>query len=601
MAIRHSLSRTARTIPHVCAAVILTACAAPSLPSPVVVPTDISAPPSPSATLDSSKRPLVWFAPMPPWQPAAGLPFIGSSDFMNMFPEGAPWTEAAYRVRVLKLYGNWITGNWGPQPTDSDLRRLVAALDRLGVAIAVEERATVCGLGGVEGFSGPIEALGIIQRIQAAGATVRYVALDEPFFYGHLYAAPDACRRPVETIVREVAAFVQAIRDVYPDIVIGDIEPLAARFAINDYAKWLDTYHSVAGSDFAFFHVDMEWSRPGNWWHDVEAARQLETLARERGIDFGIIYDGDHSDTSDKEWLSHAEDRMARYEAQAGGRPDHVIFQSWHAHPNRLLPETDLYTFTHLINRYFRSRTVLSLTAPPFSTNHPKEVTGILMDSMGSPIGSASISLFVTPLYEHSVLEPSILLTDSTITDSNGAFRFRLDPIPTFGILMQARYAGTEQPGSPGNDGYWPAYAEEPSGQPAQNIALKEPATASRSVTDNPAQMAVDGVSGNLWVSGDFAPQWIEINLRNSVSIGQIRLAISQTPDGQTVHRVWGKGPGEPYRLLHEFRGFTVDTQVLEYAPQTPWMGIQFLKVETVSSPSWVAWREIEIFPVTLP
>ncbi len=27
----------------------------------------------------------------------------------------------------------------------------------------------------------------------------------------------------------------------------------------------------------------------------------------------------------------------------------------------------------------------------------------------------------------------------------------------------------------------------------------------------------------------------------------------------------------------------------------TPWQGIQFVKVETVASPSWVSWKEIEI------
>jgi len=36
---------------------------------------------------------------------------------------------------------------------------------------------------------------------------------------------------------------------------------------------------------------------------------------------------------------------------------------------------------------------------------------------------------------------------------------------------------------------------------------------------------------------------------------------------------------------------------VLEYTPPTPWRGIQFMKVETVESPSSASWREIEIVP----
>jgi hypothetical protein len=109
--------------------------------------------------------------------------------------------------------------------------------------------------------------------------------------------------------------------------------------------------------------------------------------------------------------------------------------------------------------------------------------------------------------------------------------------------------------------------------------------------------MAVDGLLGNWWGAGDFPPQWIEIGLQAPSSIGKIRLAVSQSPDGETTHRVWGKGAstGEEYQLLYEFRGFTTDGQVLEYSPPTPWTGIQFIKVETVVSPSWVSWREIEV------
>jgi len=35
--------------------------------------------------------------------------------------------------------------------------------------------------------------------------------------------------------------------------------------------------------------------------------------------------------------------------------------------------------------------------------------------------------------------------------------------------------------------------------------------------------------------------------------------------------------------------------QVLEAAPDSPWQGIRYLRVETLSSPSWVSWREIEV------
>ena len=50
-----------------------------------------------------------------------------------------------------------------------------------------------------------------------------------------------------------------------------------------------------------------------------------------------------------------------------------------------------------------------------------------------------------------------------------------------------------------------------------------------------------------------------------------------------------------PYRLLHELDGVTDDDQILMVLPSTAWTGIQFIRIETISSPSWIAWREVEV------
>ena len=49
-------------------------------------------------------------------------------------------------------------------------------------------------------------------------------------------------------------------------------------------------------------------------------------------------------------------------------------------------------------------------------------------------------------------------------------------------------------------------------------------------------------------------------------------------------------------RLLHEFNSYTKEPQWLECTPAAPWTGIRYVRVETVSSPSWPAWHEIRIF-----
>lgn len=134
-----------------------------------------------------------------------------------------------------------------------------------------------------------------------------------------------------------------------------------------------------------------------------------------------------------------------------------------------------------------------------------------------------------------------------------------------------------------------------PASFPGQNLSYQKPATASAATSSSPASNAVDGNLQTPWSSGGFAPQWIEINLLAPQTIGEIRLTVNQLPDGETVHRIWARGPTEQYRLLEELQGFTKTEQVIDVALASPWTGIQYVKVETVSSPSWVAWEEIEI------
>jgi hypothetical protein len=134
--------------------------------------------------------------------------------------------------------------------------------------------------------------------------------------------------------------------------------------------------------------------------------------------------------------------------------------------------------------------------------------------------------------------------------------------------------------------------------KPLSNIAMGKPSTASRFLPDSPPSGAVDGSPEFTWNSGDHAPQWIEIDLGSAKAIGGISLLTAQLPDGDTVHRVLGRArASDPHRLLHEFTCSTVEGQRLEYSPPTPWGNVRFLRVKTTMSPSWVAWREIWVYP----
>jgi hypothetical protein len=130
------------------------------------------------------------------------------------------------------------------------------------------------------------------------------------------------------------------------------------------------------------------------------------------------------------------------------------------------------------------------------------------------------------------------------------------------------------------------------------NLALSRPVKASAELPDGPASAAVDGDGDTSWNAGAGPPAWIQIDLGVPVAVGRIVLTVAQSPNGQTIHIVSGRvGDGESNLALGGLAGNTTDNQrlVVEVAPSMP--PLRYLRIDTTTSPSWVAWREIEVIP----
>jgi hypothetical protein len=170
-----------------------------------------------------------------------------------------------------------------------------------------------------------------------------------------------------------------------------------------------------------------------------------------------------------------------------------------------------------------------------------------------------------------------------------------VDDIPRAGETVFAErgsWAGTQ----PLTYAYqWQRCSSDPLGDDLVNVALHRPVRVSGVFPANPAAAAVDGSLESFWSAGAYPQQWIEIDLGVSTPVAALRLYASQTPAGPTVHRVNGRSDGSPNELLlHEFGGTTFDRQMLETSLPGERV-VRFVRVETTLSPSWVAWREIEV------
>jgi len=215
-------------------------------------------------------------------------------------------------------------------------------------------------------------------RIKAAGGTIDYIDMDEPYYYAHFFDGRQACHWATATVAQEIGVFIKELRQQFPNVVIGDAEPLTGQADAGAYQTWIDAFREINGYPLPFFHVDVDWRRRA--W--PQGVKRIEEHGRSVGVPVGIIYDGNEADPTDATWLANAGERVRRYELDTGAHPDHVLFQSWHDKPDRLLPETAEFTFAHFIDRYFTNKSLLGYASrPEMNLAYGKKVTASGVDS----------------------------------------------------------------------------------------------------------------------------------------------------------------------------------------------------------------------------
>jgi len=289
-----------------------------------------------------------WFAPSP-----------GSIDYLRLFEHPEEWPRARQTASVFKFYQQH-TQTPAPDivgPNTYDALARAGAFRLLGqwkTKIAIEA-GSVKEFYCTPGAAGMNESIGktldSLRAVQAAGGSVAYIAMDEPFVSGRARV----CGGPaLEPTADRVATYVSAVKAAFPNVQIGLIEayPFSSEPAVETIVQLL----RARGAAPAFLHMDVNWKLTGfaRFEQDMIA---LQAFCAAQKLPFGIIFNGTDGD-SDVLYASEVYTTSNLLEEAFGGwarMPDHLIVQSWAVSSTGLvitpanLPETRAYSHTSLL------------------------------------------------------------------------------------------------------------------------------------------------------------------------------------------------------------------------------------------------------------
>ncbi len=298
------------------------------------------------STSAETHSPMVWIAPN---DPTHG----GAIDFWDMLKPDAPWQKAKSRVQVFEIAQNLVTNG----PPDK-LRELYSYLKQNHIALAVSigmlTWSDQCGKH-VEGYVPPGGSEYVAKRIQWLGGELAYIDVDEALEFGRYYDGKGACHSTMDAVAQDVAANFKAYQGAFPNVQLGDTEPVgphADEPNSNEWLKfmqaWLDILQSKTGAHLAFFHEDVNWKIPVELY-----VPRLSNLMQSNHIPFGVSLIASDGAGPDAKWMKGAEANIEAIKKLKMPPLDHAWFTTWYGPPSHNLPETSSEAFTYLINFYF--------------------------------------------------------------------------------------------------------------------------------------------------------------------------------------------------------------------------------------------------------
>jgi hypothetical protein len=291
----------------------------------------------------------VWFSMRGMAQDWKGV--HGFADWEKLFLNSdAQWPATLAGVAVLQ-----VTTQTLERIPENDLIKVVNRLHALKVPMGVEMLAQNyegnCGKN-VEGFTSPQQTSAVAARLKRAGGELEYAAMDGPLWSGHYRRGEGSCLSPPSDVAQRVAANVREYVRLFPQLIVGDIEPIPDLTAQPDwvevYRLWMTAFQAHNGRPLAFLRLDIDWDRNG-WQEGIRAAAQF---SRKANLPLGIIYNASPHAVDDSEWLARASHHMAEVEGKLGIIPQQAVFESWVRFPTRGIGDAAVPGYDSLVSTY---------------------------------------------------------------------------------------------------------------------------------------------------------------------------------------------------------------------------------------------------------
>lgn len=269
----------------------------------------------------------VWFSP-------------NKSDFISDLYKNKLWPSSARHLNAYKYYCDTILNM-----NQDKLRQQVAQLGKDKIKIAIECAPLYFGGIKVEGFGEKNKILNTLKKVSSVGGQVSLIAMDEPLFFAHYNdTGKTYIGWSVEEICENMTSSLSEVLRIYPEIKIGDIEPIA-KIKDDDLARLLTCYEEKMGRKLDFFHADVAWQDPAS----IDTSKHYQRLLASRQVRYGIIFNSSNYNADDNGWIESSRVNFDKYIA-AGGTMDDVIFQSWNRSPRFIAPRAGGKSHSDMIN-----------------------------------------------------------------------------------------------------------------------------------------------------------------------------------------------------------------------------------------------------------